>query len=184
MDLDEAGVRQARATAARLERCGVAAIYSSPLRRALATAGIIGGRCGLEPRPEPGLIDIDYGRWQGMTHAEALADDPGTYHLWLTRPYQVTFPGGEGLARVRDRAVAAVQALSPRHDGQTVVLVCHKVVIKVLVCCFLALGEAGFWRFQQSFCALNVFETGRKPPVMYLFNDACHLQGEQASPSA
>lgn len=177
VDLDEVGVGQARATAARLARCQVSALYSSPLQRALATAAIIGGQGGLAPQPEPGLIDIYYGRWQGMTHEEARADDPALYRMWLTRPYQVTFPGGEGLAQVRDRAVAAVQALASRHDGQTVVLVCHKVVIKALVGHFLALGDAGFWRFQQEFCALNVLEAGRGPAVLYLFNDACHLQG-------
>ena len=177
VELDEAGVRQARATAARLSRWPVAAVYSSPLKRAMATADVIGARRGLTAQPEPGLIDIDYGRWQGMTHEEARADDPRTYDLWLKRPQQVTFPGGEELARVRERAVGAVRALAPRHEGQTVVLVAHKVVIKLLLCHFLGLDETGFWRFEQVFCALNVVEVGKGPAVLYLANDACHLPG-------
>jgi len=183
VDLDEVGLRQARATAARLSRWQAAAVYSSPLKRALATAGILGARRGLEPRIEPGLIDIDYGRWQGMTHEEARADDPRVYDLWLRRPHQVTFPGGEDLARVRERAAGAVEALMAKHKEETVVLVSHKVVIKLLLCHFLGLDNTHFWQFQQGFCALNIVEAGKGPAVLYLLNDTCHLEkAEQLAP--
>ena len=176
MDLDEVGVRQARATAARLNPWEISAIYSSPLKRALSTASILGARRGLMAQPEPGLIDIDYGKWQGMTLREAQADDPILYNLWLKRPHQVTFPGGEGLADVRKRVISAVEALTPKHDGQTVVLVSHKVVIKVLLCHFLGLGDTHFWRFQQVFCAVNVVEVDGGSAAVHLINDACHLE--------
>jgi len=176
VDLDEVGVRQARATAARLEAWETSAVYSSPLKRAFSTATILGARRGIAAQPEPGLIDIDYGKWQGMTHPEAKADDPKMYDLWMKRPHQVSFPGGEGLAEVRKRAVSAVETLTPKHDGQTVVLVSHKVVIKVLLCHFLGLSDTHFWRFQQSFCALNVVEADGASATLHLVNDACHLE--------
>ena len=176
VDLDEVGVRQARATAARLSAWEISAIYSSPLKRAFSTASILAVRRGLAAQPEPGLIDIDYGRWQGMTHPEAKADDPKAYDLWLKRPDQVTFPGGEGLADVRKRAVSAVETLTSRHANQTVVLVSHKVVIKVLLCHFLGLADTHFWRFQQGFCAVNVVEVDGGSATVHLINDACHLE--------
>ena len=176
VDLDEVGVRQARATAARLNPWEISAIYSSPLKRALGTASILAARRGLAAQSEPGLIDIDYGKWQGMTHPEARADDPKLYDLWLKRPQLLTFPVGEGLADVRKRAVGAVQALAPKHDGQTIVLVSHKVVIKVLLCHFLGLGDTHFWRFQQGFCAINIVEVDGGSTTVHLVNDACHLE--------
>ena len=176
VDLDEVGVRQARATSARLEAWEISAVYSSPLKRALSTATILASRRGLTARLEPRLIDIDYGKWQGMTHPEAKADDPKIYDMWLKRPHQVTFPGGEGLADVRKRAVNAVETLTPKHDGQTIVLVSHKVVIKVLLCHFLGLADTHFWRFQQGFCAINVVEVDRSSAALHLINDACHLE--------
>jgi len=176
VDLDEVGVRQARATAVRLNPWEISAIYSSPLKRAFSTAGILAARRGLTAQPEPGLIDIDYGKWQGMTHPEAQADDPNLYRLWLKRSQLLTCPGGEGLADVRKRAISAVEALTPKHDGQTVVLVSHKVVIKVLLCHFLGLGDSYFWRFQQGFCAVNVIEVDGGSPTVHLINDACHLE--------
>ena len=176
VDLDELGVRQARATAARLSAWEISAVYFSPLKRAFSTATILGARRGIAAQPEPGLIDIDYGRWQGMTHAEAKADDPKSYDLWLKRPHQLTFPGGEGLADVRKRAVSAVETLTPKHDGQTLVLVSHKVVIKVLLCHFLGLADTHFWRFQQGLCAINVVEADGGSATLHLVNDACHLE--------
>jgi len=176
VDLDEVGVRQARATAARLSAWEISAIYSSPLKRAFTTASILAARRGLTAQPEPSLIDIDYGRWQGMTHPEAKADDPKIYDTWLKRPHQVTFPGGEGLADVRKRAVSAVETLTSRHGNQTVVLVSHKVVIKVLLCHFLGLADTHFWRFQQGFCAVNVVEVDGGSATVHLINDACHLE--------
>jgi broad specificity phosphatase PhoE len=161
VDLDEVGIRQARATAARLNPWEISAVYSSPLKRAFSTASILAARRGLTVQPEPGLIDIDY---------------PTVYDLWLKRPHQVSFPGGEGLADIRKRAVSTVETLAPKHDGQTVVLVSHKVVIKVLLCHFLGLGDTHFWRFQQGFCALNVVEVDGKSVVLHLINDACHLE--------
>jgi broad specificity phosphatase PhoE len=176
VDLDEVGVRQARATAARLSAWEISAIYSSPLKRAFSTASILAARRGLTAQPEPGLIDIDYGRWQGMTHPEAKADDPKAYDLWLKRPDQVTFPGGEGLADVRKRAVSAVETLTPEQAGQTVALVSHKVVIKILLCHFLGLDDTHFWRFQQGFCAVNVVEVDGGSAIVHLIDDACHLE--------
>ncbi|MDM7998594.1 MAG: histidine phosphatase family protein [Dehalococcoidia bacterium] len=176
VDLDEVGVQQARATAARLKDWDISAVCSSPLKRAMSTATILAARRGLTVQPEAGLIDIDYGRWQGMTHPQARADDPKLYELWLRRPHQVTFPGGEGLAEVRKRAVNAIQTLVPRHDRQTVVLVSHKVVIKVLLCHFLGLDDTYFWRFQQSFCAINVVEADGGSATVHLLNDACHIE--------
>jgi len=176
VDLDEVGVRQARAAAARLSPWEISAVYSSPLKRAFSTGSILATRRGLTAQPEPGLIDIDYGKWQGMTHPEARADDPKVYDLWLKRPHQVTFPGGEGLADVRKRAVSAVETLASQHDGQTVVLVSHKVVIKVLLCHFLGLDDTLFWRFQQGFCAVNVVEVDGGSATVHLINDTCHLE--------
>jgi broad specificity phosphatase PhoE len=176
VDLDEVGVRQARATAARLDQWEISAVYSSPLKRALSTASVLAARRGLTAQPEPGLIDIDYGKWQGLTHKEAQADNPSLYDLWMKKPHLVAFPGGENLADVRKRMVSDFESLTSQHDGQTIVLVSHKVAVKVLLCHVLGLDDTHFWRFQQGFCALNVVEAEKGAAAVHLVNDACHLE--------
>ena len=178
IELDEEGARQAQATAATVARWEVAAVYSSPLKRAVRTASILAEPLGLEAKPMEGLIDIDYGKWQGLSLPEAAADDNELYQLWLKSPHLVTFPGGENLGQVRRRMVGIVEKLTPQYHGQTVVLVSHKVPCKVLLCSLLGLDNSHFWQVKQDLCAINIFEVRENGfTVIVRLNDTCHLQG-------
>ncbi len=177
LELDETGLRQARATATRMALWRVTAVYSSPLKRAVTTAEILAESLRLKAQTLEGLIDIDYGSWQGLSLKEAEANDPELYRLWLQSPHLATFPGGEGLEQVRERVTSAVETLVPRHPGQTVVLVSHKVVCKVLLCSLLGLDNSHFWQIQQGLCAISLVEIENDVPVMLLLNDTCHLRG-------
>ncbi|NQT48117.1 MAG: histidine phosphatase family protein [Chloroflexi bacterium] len=177
IELDDMGARQARATAMRLADWELAAVYSSPLKRAFDTASILAEPHELQPQPSDGLIDIDYGRWQGLSLPEAAADDSQLYHLWLNSPHLVTFPNGENLEQVRKRMVGTVEDLVPKHAGETIVLVSHKVACKVLVCSLLGLDNSHFWQVQQDLCAINVFETDENGFAVVRINDTCHLEG-------
>jgi broad specificity phosphatase PhoE len=176
LDLDEAGLRQSAATAARLTRWSATAVYSSPLKRAMRTAGILAGPRESLVQPLDGLVDIDYGRWQGLSLSEAEADDPELYRLWLRSPHKVTFPGGESLEQVRDRATAALATVLLRHPEQTVVLVSHKVVCKVLLCHLLGVDNSHFWQIEQGLCAISIVEIEKDSPLVVLLNDTCHLK--------
>lgn len=176
LELDETGIRQAKASATRVARWEIAAIYSSPLKRAMATAEILAEPLGRQVQRLAGLIDIDYGRWQGLSLTEAEANDPGLYRLWLESPHLVAFPGGEGLGEVRKRVASALEAVLTDHPGQTVVLVSHKVVCKVLLCSLLGLDNSHFWQIEQGLCAINLVEIERDSPVVLLLNDTCHLK--------
>ena len=176
LELDETGIRQAKAAAARIARCGIAAIYSSPLRRAMATAEILSEPLGLQVQRLAGLIDIDYGRWQGLSLKEAQSNDPELYKLWLESPQLVAFPGGEGLGEVRKRVTNALETVVTHHPGQAIVLVSHKVVCKVLLCSLLGLDNSHFWQIEQGLCAINLVEIERNSASVLLLNDTCHLK--------
>lgn len=176
IDLDELGVRQAEATAPRMTQWEVAAVYSSPLQRAMSTARILADSLNVEPCPIDGLIDIDYGAWQGLSLREAQSKDSELYSMWLECPHLATFPEGEALDQVQSRAVAAVDSVSSSHPEQPVILVSHKVVCKVLMCTFLGLDLSHFWQVEQDTCAINEVEVGIPSPVVRLLNDTCHLQ--------
>jgi len=177
LDLDEKGARQAESTATRIAQWEIAAIYSSPLKRALDTAKILADPLKLYPQLLEGLIDIDYGKWQGLSLKEAAADNNQLYELWLKSPQLVTFPQGESLEQVKRRVVATVETLVPRHQGQTIVLVSHKVVCKVLFCNLLGLDISHFWKVQQDPCAISIVEMWNTSLVITVLNDTCHLKG-------
>jgi broad specificity phosphatase PhoE len=174
--LNETGGRQAEALAQTMKGWEVAAVYSSPLKRTIETASRLAGQLDLAVKPSEGLIDIDYGSWQGISPEEAAQQDGELYNMWLEHPEQVRFPQGEGLAEVRQRVVAAVEEIAARHKDQTVILVSHKVVCQVLVCAMLGLDNSHFWQVRQDVCALNAFELRDAFSVVTLVNDTCHLK--------
>ncbi|MGB3128224.1 MAG: histidine phosphatase family protein [Dehalococcoidia bacterium] len=173
--LDATGLRQALAAALRIKDWPVAAVYSSPLRRALETAKVIANQLDLPVEPLDGLIDLDFGDWQGLTAEEAAKQDGELYKLWVERPDQVRFPGGEGLADVHDRVVAAVEDIAVKNPDRVVVLVSHNVVCRVLLCSLLGLDNSHFWQVGQDVCAINAFEIREGVPTVTLINDTCHL---------
>ena len=174
--MDETGRRQAEAAALRLKGEQVAAIYSSPLRRALQTAEPIAKQLKLSVQPLEGLIDIDFGSFQGLSSEEASKKDSQLFQMWVEKPHLVHFPQGESLDIVRKRVLAAVDELAARHKDQTAILVSHTVVCRVLMCAMLGLDNSHFWQVRQDVNAINIFEMRDSAPLVILVNDTCHLK--------
>lgn len=186
LPLDEVGLAQARATAEALAGVGLTAVFASPLKRAFNTAELIAQAAGLTARPLPDLIDIDYGAWHGLTHEEAKAAYPELYARWETAPHLVRFPDGEGLDDVRARVMRAILGLVQLYPNETICLVGHLIVNRVLLCAVLGLGNDALWRIGQDTCCINVF---RYEPARYGFivdklNDTHHLRHIQVKQSA
>lgn len=175
LPLDATGRVQARAVARRLQREPIAALYSSPLLRARQTLAPLAGMLALPVHDHDGLLDIDYGQFQGLTHAEASAAYPKLYRLWRTAPGQVHFPGGESLSDVRARLLALVEELGAHHRDQTVVLAGHQIVNKVLACTLLDLDLDQIWRIRQDTAGLSTFRQADGPWQVRCLNDTCHL---------
>ncbi|MEW6233435.1 MAG: histidine phosphatase family protein [Chloroflexota bacterium] len=176
LPLNPVGVAQAEAAARRIaDNWRPAAVYSSPLERARQTALAIGRECGLPVTAHQGLLDMDYGQWQGKSPALVAQEYPELYRAWREAPYTLRIPGGESLDDVRRRVLHAVEELTVRHPDQAVVLVSHVVVNRVLLGAVLGLGDEGFWSIGQDTGAINVFESTANGFVLLGLNDTCHL---------
>ena len=177
--LNQTGLAQAEATGRRVaSEWTPAAVYSSPLSRAVKTAEAIAKHFSLPVQVHPGLADIDYGEWQGLTPEEARQRWPEQVDSWYLHPELACIPGGETLAGLRLRGMAAIQELSAHHPGQTIVLVGHTVINRILLLGVLGLGNERFWHIQQDTCAINVFEAEKGDFVLVSLNDTCHLRDQ------
>lgn len=176
IELDERGVKQAEATAERLAGCEATAVFSSPLRRAVMTAEPVARRLGLEVAPLEGINDMDFGSWEGRSVDEVRERDGELFEQWRLRPDVIRIPEGETLDEVRDRAAAALDELGGRYENDTVVLVTHRVVCKVLLCYLLGLDNSHFWRIAQDTAAVNCFYMDGGRSTVSLVNDTCHLR--------
>ena len=84
---------------------------------------------------------------------------------------------------VRDHGMAAVAEVVGRHPEETVVLVGHTVMNRLLLLSMLGLGHEGFWRLGQDPCAINVVEVQEGQYVIRSLNQTAHLQGDQLHPA-
>ena len=175
--LNETGLAQAEAMARRVAaEWRPAAIYTSPLARAVKTAEAVARHFGLSVQAHPGLIDIDYGQWQGLTPDEAKERWPEAIDAWYNAPHKARIPGGETLEEVHVRAMRTVNELVARHQGETIVLVGHTVINRIILLGVLGLGNENFWRIRQDTCAINVFELNGGIFTIVTVNDTCHLR--------
>lgn len=176
IDLDEVGVRQAQAAAERLAHWEVAALYSSPLRRAMATAEAIAQRFSLPIQILDGINDMHFGVWQGVSVADVRENYAELFAIWRSSPQQLRIPQGETLEDVKNRVVATLDDLVTKHENDTVALVTHRVVCKVLLCHALGLDNSHFWQIAQDAAAINLFEVRGGRTTVFLVNDTCHLR--------
>jgi broad specificity phosphatase PhoE len=121
------------------------------------------------------LIDVDCGDWQGLTPDEARLRWPAEFEAYLYSPLKFKFPGGEGLEAARSRALQHVQGLCARHPGQTILMVSHTALNRLILLSVLGLNSSGFWRIRQDTCAINAFEAEKGQFVLCLLNETSHL---------
>ncbi len=177
--LNQTGLEQAEATAARIaEDLRPAEILTSPLSRAFRTAEAIARKTGLAPRPCRGLMDIDYGEWQGLTPGEVGIRWPGELKAWYENPQVARIPGGETLTGVQERALTAVREACARRPGGSsgrIVMVGHTVVNRLILLGVLGSPLDRFWRLRQDPCAINLLEYDGLSFTAAAVNDTCHL---------
>jgi probable phosphoglycerate mutase len=174
--LNKTGLAQAEATGQRIfAQLTPTAVYSSPLSRAVKTAEAIAKHFDIPVQPHPDLIDINYGEWHGLTPEEARQHWPQQVDNWYNNPEQALIPGGETLADLRSRAMQTVSELADRHAGETIVLVGHTVINRIILLGVLGLGNERFWHIKQDTCAINIFQVEKGDFVLVSLNDTCHL---------
>ncbi|WP_347111016.1 MSMEG_4193 family putative phosphomutase [Paenarthrobacter sp. S56] len=170
--LDETGKDQAALTGDRLSAVPVVGVVSSPLERCLETAQFILDRQHGTPYApvEPDLTECDYGQWQGRALSD-LAKEA----LWpavQSQPSAVVFPGGESMAAMQSRAVAAVR----RHDaafeaehgpGAVWVAVSHGDVIKSILADALGMHLDLFQRISVGPASVSIVSYGPARPMVH-----------------
>lgn len=181
IELNQTGIKQAELLAEYLSDLKLDAIYSSPLKRALTTAELVAGSHKLDVEIAPGLIDFDYGKWQGLPHQEVKDKYKELYAEWISHPDKVKIPAGESLDDVRKRAIGVVDDVIAKYEG-TVVLVSHRVVNKVLICALLGLDNSHFWNIRQDTCGITTFIYENERFILTKHNDTSFLKPVHKAP--
>ena len=181
VELNETGIKQAQLLAEHLSDVKIDAICSSPLKRALKTAETIAGYHKLDVEITPGLIDLNYGEWQGLSHQQVKDKYKELYAEWISSPNRIKMPAGESLSDVRERAMGVVSGVIAKYEG-AVILVAHRVVNKVLICALLGLDNSHFWNIKQDTCGITIFTFENERFILTEHNNTSYLKHLQKAP--
>jgi phosphoserine phosphatase len=178
LPLSDLGRRQAEAVARYIAKTWQPdAIYTSPLGRCRDTGAAIAAPHRLEPQPVEGLCDIDYGEWQGLTREQARERWPDETELWFRAPHLAAIPGGETLVVMLSRTTTALRGILHAHQSDTVVVVGHDSVNRVLLLFALELPLSKYWDLCQDPCGLNELFFDNDTFVIRSINETQHLAG-------
>ena len=181
--LSERGRAQAELVARRLAGMDIAAVYSSPIRRAWETAEAIAEGLGLAVQALPQVQEYDFGELSGLTWPEIHRRAPQVTAAIASRGEEYPhYPGEEGREAFRERVCAALWGLQERHDRQTVAVVTHAAPIFVFLLDVLGLAYRRPVPFTLANGSITVVETPRRqwpgapPGQLVSLNDVCHLK--------
>jgi len=131
--LNERGHWQARQVARALAGEPLAAIYTSDLQRAWATAEPLARAARLSPLPDAGLRERHFGDFEGRTFRQIEQELPDDARAWRSRVPEWRPPqGGESLLQLRERVSQTVHRIARRHAGEAIVMVAHGGVLDAL----------------------------------------------------
>jgi broad specificity phosphatase PhoE len=170
------GLVQVERLAERLAAAPIAAVYSSPLRRTVATATVVAAPHGLTPVLVDDLREIDHGRWEGLRRDEVRHLYPEEYADWERDPVDCAPLGGETGRQVLVRALPVMTGIIRRHAGQSVLVVAHKATNRLLIAQWLGIDLHGYRdRIEQLPGCLNLLDF-RSPDQarLVLLNDVSH----------
>lgn len=186
VELDDRGRGQADALVDRLAAVPIQAIVRSPLLRCEQTVTPLASALGLIPVVDDRLAEVDYGDWTGRKLAELLKEP-----LWKVvqrHASAAVFPGGEGLAEVQHRAVAAIREhdgrLAAEHGRDVVWIACtHGDVIKSVLADAFGIHLDGFQRIVAEPASISVVRYTPTAPYVWRVNDTgSDLSGLEPKP--
>jgi probable phosphomutase (TIGR03848 family) len=179
VDLDDKGREQAAGLIDRIGDLPIKAVVCSPLLRCRRTVEPLAESLCLEPVIEERIAEVDYGEWTGRKIAE-LGKEP-LWRVVQAHPSAAVFPGGEGLAQVQARAVAAVREhdrrLAAEHEGDVLWVACtHGDVIKALIADAYGIHLDGFQRVTADPASVSVIRyTELRPFVLHVNHTGARL---------
>ena len=129
-EVSEKGLRQLDCLAGRFKDIKIEALYSSPLKRAMATAEAVNRHHGLSIITDSEIVEINGGDWEGVKWAEFPEKFPREIKLWKEEINHFTAPNGESTKQVYDRMVSAMKRIAAENNGKTIAVVSHGMAIK------------------------------------------------------
>ncbi|NQT05622.1 MAG: histidine phosphatase family protein [Dehalococcoidia bacterium] len=175
VELSAEGTWQVERLADRLAGENIASIYSSKLCRASATAEIIASHHQQQVITCPELLEINFGKVEGLSFNEIGERYPELVRDWPTRDPSFRFPEGESVIDLDHRVVKFLGRLEKHTPEDTVLVVAHAGVLRLLICHLLPIDIRHWRQLRTDLASLSIVVTSSQGAVLHLLNDTSHL---------
>jgi broad specificity phosphatase PhoE len=159
--VNERGLNQIEELIRTLKAESIDAVYASDLSRSLTTAEAIGRIFGLSPTKVPGLREIDFGEWEGLSWPEIESRDQVFAHRWSKHYPDLPAPGGEPFEAFQSRVLSEVEHLLAITPQRCVAVVTHAGVMRVVLRALCDLKEQEAWEQTKAYCGFFRYQPGK-----------------------
>lgn len=176
VNLNATGKSQAEKLGKYLADKKIDVIYSSDLKRASETAGIVNKYHKLQIEKDQRLREISFGDWEGMTYGEIKEVYPDNFRKWFENPVLTAPPAGETLSEFEKRIINIFSEIIEASDGRSVSVFTHGGVIKVYLSYLLGVSVQNYWQFKVSSTGVSIVSIYGEKPIIESVNITEHLK--------
>jgi broad specificity phosphatase PhoE len=176
-DLTPEGHQMAEDFASAYKSLSWGAVFSSPLRRAVATAKPLCEATGIRMQLKEGLREIAYGQWEGKNPEEVNREFHDTYVRWLAEPGWNAPDGGERGIDVARRSSLVIEEIEQICSAGSVLVVSHKATTRIMLCSLIGIDVGRFRdRIKMPVASISIVELAVHGPVLHMVGDRTYLR--------
>jgi probable phosphoglycerate mutase len=158
------------------------AVFSSPMRRTIATAKPLCDIAKLQMQLKDGFKELAYGKWEGKSSEQASSEFHDDYIRWLTDPGWNAPTGGERGIDVARRASQALEEIIAERPSGNILVVSHKATIRIMLCSLLGIDVGRYReRIAMAVSAVSILEIESHGPLLHTIGDRSHLRASLLS---
>ena len=153
------------------------ALFCSPLRRSVDTAGPLSDASGIEIQLRDGLKEISYGQWEGKTPKEVSSLFHDEYVRWLADPGWNKPTGGERAVDVARRSSTVLDEIDRTYPSGNILVVSHKATTRIMLCSLLGIDVGRYRdRINMPVASLSIVEMTEQGPLLKSLGDRNYLR--------
>jgi len=176
-DLTPAGYQMAEDFADAYKSLPWAAVFSSPLRRAVATAEPLCDAAGIRMQLKEGLKEIAFGKWEGKTSENINREFHDDYVRWLSDPGWNAPTGGQKGIDVTRRAACVLEEIEKTYPAGNVLVISHKTTTRIMLCSLLGIDLGRFRdRLSMPVASISIVEMATHGPLLHMMGDWSYLR--------
>jgi broad specificity phosphatase PhoE len=181
-ELTAAGLEMAEQLATAYKSTPWQAVFVSPMQRTIATIKPLCTAVGLDMQLRDGLMEINYGEWEGKSNADIKQNYADDYVQWLTEPAWNPPTGGETAVEISSRSALVIAEIQRNYTDGNVLIVSHKATIRIILCNLMGIDLGRYRdRIDMPAASISIVEFREHGPMLKVLGDRAYMSNTLSS---